>query len=142
MRSSASDDTTSCKLTAATQRTTFDVPRRVCIVRYTGFAAKNKSARVGLRHVRTTPQTTPEQQKAGRIQKNQQHTTHRKDPSLSAHSSCTMPSGLPTHGSDVPRAGPRRNNLLASMQRHGSRANARKGNEEAPGEAASSTIHP
>ena len=79
MRSSASDDTTSCKLTAATQRTTFDVPRRVCIVRYTGFAAKNKSARVGLRHVRTTPQTTPEQQKAGRIEQNQQHTTHRKD---------------------------------------------------------------
>ena len=43
------------------------------------LARQNKNARVGPRNVRTTPQTTPEQQKAGRIEQNQQHATHRKD---------------------------------------------------------------
>ena len=37
--------------------------------------ARKNIASVGLQRVRTTPQTTPEQQKVGRIEQNQQHTT-------------------------------------------------------------------
>ena len=44
-----------------------------------GLKPQKKIARVGLGYVRTKPQTTPEQQKAGRIEQDQQHTTHRKD---------------------------------------------------------------
>ena len=45
---------------------------------WTRARAREKIARVGLRYVRTKPQTTTEQQKAGRIEQNQQHTTDRK----------------------------------------------------------------
>ena len=66
-----------------------------------GLKPPKKIVRVGLGYVRTKPQTTPEQQKAGRIEQNQQHTPHTgKMPSLRADSSSAMSSALPTHRLD------------------------------------------
>ena len=88
--------------------------------------------------------TTPEQQKAGRIEQNQQHHyTQEKCPVPPPHSSPAMPSASPTHGTDVPCARPQEQLTSASMQRH-ARLVALDATRatEAPGKAASSTIHP
>ena len=112
---------------------------------WTRARAREKIARVGLRYVRTKPQTTTEQQKAGRIEQNQQHTTDRKGAQF--RGPVIFRDALRVADAKVlDRAERRAPTSAALLGRPAAAAcpasQTRRGTEEAPGEAASSTIHP